>query len=109
MIDQFEEVFTVCSQVSERRKFIQMLVDVAQTQTADFVVVATMRIDFLVDCTYANLDAIVNEQMVVISGMNDQELRDVIAKPLAPMASRLSLAVLTRPFACGAAVIGKTG
>ena len=81
VIDQFEEVFTVCSQVAERRKFIQMLVDVAQTQTADFVVVATMRIDFLADCTYANLDAIVNEQMVVISGMSKDELRDAIAKP----------------------------
>ena len=90
VIDQFEEMFTVCSQVSERRKFIQMLVDVAQTQTADFVVVATMRIDFLVDCTYANLDAIVNEQMVVISGMNDQELRDVIAKPAEAQGYQLS-------------------
>jgi hypothetical protein len=90
VIDQFEEVFTVCSQVAERRKFIQMLVDVAQTQTADFVVVATMRIDFLADCTYANLDAIVNEQMVVISGMNEDELRDAIAKPAEAQGYQLS-------------------
>jgi len=90
VIDQFEEVFTVCSQVAERRKFIQMLVDVAQTQTADFVVVATMRIDFLADCTYANLDAIVNEQMVVISGMNEDELRDAISKPAETQGYQLS-------------------
>jgi diguanylate cyclase (GGDEF)-like protein len=90
VIDQFEEVFTVCSQVAERRKFIQMLVDVAQTQTADFVVVATMRIDFLADCTYANLDAIVNEQMVVISGMSEDELRDAIAKPAETQGYQLS-------------------
>ena len=90
VIDQFEEVFTVCSQVAERRKFIQMLVDVAQTQTVDFVVVATMRIDFLADCTYANLDTIINEQMVVISGMSDQELRDAIAKPAEAQGYQLS-------------------
>jgi WD40 repeat protein/energy-coupling factor transporter ATP-binding protein EcfA2 len=94
VIDQFEEVFTVCSQVAERRKFMQMLVDVAQTQTADFwaefVVVATMRIDFLADCTYANLDAIVNEQMVVISGMSEDELRDAIAKPAETQGYQLS-------------------
>jgi formylglycine-generating enzyme required for sulfatase activity len=90
VIDQFEEVFTVCSQVADRRKFIQMLVDVAQTQTADFVVVATMRIDFLADCTYANLDAIVNEQMVVISGMSEDELRDAIAKPAETQGYQLS-------------------
>ncbi|NMF57669.1 nSTAND1 domain-containing NTPase [Pseudanabaena yagii] len=90
VIDQFEEVFTVCSQIAERRKFIQMLVDVAQTQTADFVVVATMRIDFLADCTYANLDAIVNEQMVVISGMSEDELRDAIAKPAETQGYQLS-------------------
>ena len=94
VIDQFEEVFTVCSQVAERRKFIQMLVDVAQTQTADFVVVATMRIDFLADCTYANLDAIVNEQMVVISGMSEDELRDAIAKPAETQGYQLSEGLL---------------
>ena len=98
VIDQFEEVFTVCSQVAERRRFIQMLVDVAQTQSKDFganfeadlVVVATMRIDFLADCTYANLDAIVNGQMVVISGMSEDELRDAIAKPAATQGYQLS-------------------
>ena len=67
-----------------------MLVDVAQTQTVDFVVVATMRIDFLADCTYANLDTIINEQMVVISGMSDQELQDAIAKPAEAQGYQLS-------------------
>jgi formylglycine-generating enzyme required for sulfatase activity len=90
VIDQFEEVFTVCSREDERSKFIQMLVDVAQQDNSDFMIVATMRIDFLPECSRANLNKIVNEQMVVISDMSENELRDAIAKPAETQGYQLS-------------------
>jgi len=81
VIDQFEEIFTVCPSEVDRRKFMQMLVDVAQAKMADFAIAATMRVDFLAECSHANLEAIVNEQMVIISGLNEDELKEAIAKP----------------------------
>ena len=82
VIDQFEEVFTLCRQRSEQRKFLKMLANVAQTaDVVDLAIVATMRADFLGECTDANLDKIINEQMVWLSPMNKDEFKEAIVKP----------------------------
>ncbi|MDX2256122.1 MAG: caspase family protein [Pseudanabaenaceae cyanobacterium bins.39] len=82
VIDQFEEVFTLCRQRSEQRTFLKMLAKVAQTgDLVNLVIVATMRADFLGECTDANLDKIINEQMVWLSPMNEDEFKEAIAKP----------------------------
>ncbi|MFM7600497.1 MAG: caspase family protein, partial [Pseudanabaena sp.] len=86
VIDQFEEVFTLCRQIcrqkTEQRKFLKMLADVAQTaDVVNLVIVATIRADFLGECTDANLDKIINEQMVWLSPMNEAEFKEAIAKP----------------------------
>jgi len=82
VIDQFEEIFTLCRQRTEQRKFLKMLADVAQTaDVVDLVIVATMRADFLGECTDANLDKIINERMVWLSPMNEDEFKDAIIKP----------------------------
>jgi formylglycine-generating enzyme required for sulfatase activity/energy-coupling factor transporter ATP-binding protein EcfA2 len=94
VIDQFEEIFAICQSQTERHKFIQMLVDIAKANTPDFAIAATMRVDFLAECSHANLEAIVNEQMVMISGMSDAELRDAIAKPAETQGYQISEGLL---------------
>lgn len=82
VIDQFEEVFTLCRQKTEQRTFLKMLANVAQTtDVVDLAIVATMRADFLGECTDANLDKIINDQMVWLSPMNEDEFREAIVKP----------------------------
>jgi WD40 repeat protein len=82
VIDQFEEVFTLSRQKTEQRTFLKMLADVAQTtDLVDLAIVATMRVDFLGECTDATLNKIINEQMVILSKMNEDEFRDAIVKP----------------------------
>ncbi len=48
VVDQFEELFTLCSDERQRREFIAQLLQLAQTQK----VVITMRADFLGECTF---------------------------------------------------------
>ena len=81
VIDQFEEVFTLCAQKQERSKFLKMLALVAERSTADLAIVATMRADFMGECSDANLDKIINEQMVWLSPMTKAEFTEAIAKP----------------------------
>ena len=81
VIDQFEEVFTLCSQKQEQGKFLKMLALVAEQSTADLVVVATMRADFMGECSDTNLDKIINEQMVWLSPMTKAEFTEAIVKP----------------------------
>jgi WD40 repeat protein len=94
VIDQFEEVFTLCPNEDERRKFIQLLVDVAQQPDSALIIVATMRVDFLAECTYANLGGIINKQMVLISEMNNDELREAIERPAKTQGYELSESLL---------------
>ena len=46
VVDQFEEVFTLCTDEVEREKFIEQLLSVSQQQK----VVITMRADFWGEC-----------------------------------------------------------
>jgi WD40 repeat protein len=94
VIDQFEEVFTVCPNEDERRKFIQLLVDVAQQPNSALMIVATMRVDFLAECTYANLGDIINKQMVCISEMNNDGLKEAIERPAKIQGYKLSEGLL---------------
>ncbi len=48
VVDQFEELFTLCSDERQRREFIEQLLQLAQSMK----VVITMRADFLGECTF---------------------------------------------------------
>ena len=78
VVDQFEEVFTLCSDEAQRRDFIAALC----TRSASSLVVLGVRADFYSRClAYPELlDALQNNQFVV-PPMNEDELVAAITEP----------------------------
>jgi Caspase domain/WD domain, G-beta repeat len=82
VVDQFEEVFTICSQQEERRRFIELLTQVAEIPASRLVIVTTMRADFLEPClSYKSLTQLIQEWAVLIPPLVGAELEEAIASP----------------------------
>ncbi|HEY9609977.1 CHAT domain-containing protein, partial [Allocoleopsis sp.] len=71
VVDQFEELFTLCSDESQRRGFIDQLLQLAEHQN----VTITMRSDFLGECTrYSALRERMEKRQKLIGAMEPTEL-----------------------------------
>jgi energy-coupling factor transporter ATP-binding protein EcfA2 len=72
VIDQFEELFTLCADESERVTFIEKLLSLIPYQK----IVITMRADFWGECaTYRNLKDLMEARQKLIGPMDAAELR----------------------------------
>jgi WD40 repeat protein/class 3 adenylate cyclase len=79
VVDQFEEVFTLCRDEEERGAFIDALQDAAEAGT--WVVVA-LRADFYGHCAaYPRLAAALEERQALVGPMSEEELRRAIERP----------------------------
>ncbi len=82
VVDQFEEVFTLCQDESERRQFIANLLYAALAPGGRSVVVFTMRADFYQKCAaYPELSAQIIGQQFLVSPMSVEGLRQAIQEP----------------------------
>lgn len=83
LIDQFEEVYSLCKKDTERHIFIENLLEAATTPEAKTLVIATLRSDFLGETQqHQQLNQIIgSEQSVIIPAMSTEELRKAIAEP----------------------------
>jgi WD40 repeat protein len=86
VVDQFEELFTLCADVHERRLFIDILAEIAQRPRGDVspaaLVVAGIRADVYAACAdYAPMRAALQDAPVIVGPMSDAELRDAICGP----------------------------
>jgi WD40 repeat protein/energy-coupling factor transporter ATP-binding protein EcfA2 len=72
VVDQFEELFTLCAVEEERQQFIDQLLSLSQQQP----VVITMRADFWGECApYEALKTKMKARQCLIGPMNTKELR----------------------------------
>ena len=79
VVDQFEEVFTLCRDEGERRAFIDALLDA--TERGIRVVVA-LRADLYGQCAgYPRLATRLVEHQVLVGPMSEEELRRAIERP----------------------------
>ncbi|NET42702.1 caspase family protein [Okeania sp. SIO2B3] len=82
IVDQFEEIFTVCSQKSEQRRFIELLTQVADASGSRVKVVVTLRADFVEDClNHKPLAPLIQNQSVWIPDLEKDDLKDVVVEP----------------------------
>jgi WD40 repeat protein/transcriptional regulator with XRE-family HTH domain len=90
LVDQFEEVFTLCSDEAERRAFIRALcalsmrgkADDAESGDVTAVVVLGMRADFTGRCLdHPELAAVFAAGLFVLRPMTVRELRESITRP----------------------------
>jgi class 3 adenylate cyclase/energy-coupling factor transporter ATP-binding protein EcfA2 len=79
VVDQFEEVFTLCRDEQERAAFIDALLDRA---TGGVRVVVVLRADFYGHCAaYPRLAGALEERQALVGPMSEEELRRAIERP----------------------------
>ncbi|MEU6557849.1 DNA-binding protein [Streptomyces sp. NPDC046915] len=81
IVDQFEELYTLCTDPSERDQFIDYLLAATDPASRLRVVIA-VRADFLGRCAaHPRLTAALQDATVLVGPMDPAELREVIVKP----------------------------
>ncbi|MEU3724509.1 hypothetical protein [Streptomyces sp. NPDC031705] len=82
VVDQFEEVFTVCADPGERSRFVSALVAAARRPGSGCRVVLGVRADFYAHCTrHRPLVEVLREAQVVVGPMSAAELRRAVVEP----------------------------
>ncbi|NJL35960.1 MAG: hypothetical protein HC899_03785 [Leptolyngbyaceae cyanobacterium SM1_4_3] len=103
VIDQFEEVFTLCQNLNERQQFFACLLsaleltqpsrsngdvnhppDAVKTQNSKLSIVLAMRADFFGKCLeqdYSGLAQQIQQNLVTVTPMSREELQNAILKP----------------------------
>jgi energy-coupling factor transporter ATP-binding protein EcfA2 len=82
VIDQFEEVFTLCREERECAQFLANLVYASSVPEGQCMVLVTMRADFLPKCAgFPDLAARVAAEQFLVSPMDTDMLRQAIEEP----------------------------
>ncbi|MCA1991417.1 MAG: caspase family protein, partial [Coleofasciculus sp. S288] len=82
LIDQFEEVFTVCTDETKRSRFIELITKLANIPDSPLAVVITMRADFIESCLrYPSLTQLIQAQAIYMPPLVGKDLKDAIEKP----------------------------
>ena len=84
LVDQFEELYTLCTDPTEQDAFIGNLLHAGHDAGADVSFVLTLRTDFIGSTQrHPELNRIVTEQGIIVPAMDASELREAITKPAA--------------------------
>ncbi len=103
VVDQFEEVFTLCSDDAQRTWLIDALVTAARAETSRTRVVIGVRADFYGHCArHPELVAALRDAQVLVGPLDEDELRDVIVKPAELVGLRVETALVARLIAVSA-------
>jgi WD40 repeat protein/energy-coupling factor transporter ATP-binding protein EcfA2 len=82
VVDQFEEIFTLCQDSREREQFINNLLYAASIPEGRNVILLTLRADFYHKCAaYPELSARISAQQFLVSLMGADNLRQAIEEP----------------------------
>jgi WD40 repeat protein len=82
--DQFEEVFTLCQDETERQQFFACLLGALEITDNQLCLILTMRADFFGKCAeqeYAGLARKIEQNLVAVTPMNREELEQAITEP----------------------------
>ncbi len=97
IVDQFEELFTLCGDESQRARFIDALVTAATDPAGRTRVVLGVRADFLEHCgRHHRLVSALYDAQVLVGPMSVDELRQAIVSPAEQAGYRLETALVAR-------------
>ncbi|MFJ2898979.1 hypothetical protein ACIO87_29305 [Streptomyces sp. NPDC087218] len=83
IVDQFEEVFTLCTAPSERDRFVDLLLDTVRSEQGGRVVLA-VRSDFYGHLAqYGPLSEAAQGATLLVGPMTPEELREAVVRPAA--------------------------
>jgi energy-coupling factor transporter ATP-binding protein EcfA2 len=95
VIDQFEEVFTVCPLEEERIRFIEYITAVQTLDSSPLAIVTTMRADFVEQWLhYGDLVQSIQNQAVWLGEIKGDDLVQAIEKPANELGFRLAPGLL---------------
>ena len=82
LVDQFEEIFTLCENEHWRRAFVDNLVYAAKYSTRPVLLVITLRSDFHGHCfQYEELSALISDYNYPVAKMKREQIREAIVEP----------------------------
>ena len=82
VVDQFEEVFTLCQDQAERSRFIAMLLAVSRDPASRVRVVLGVRADFYSHCAYhCDLAEALRDGQFLVGPMTTEQIRCAVAQP----------------------------
>ena len=82
LVDQFEELFTLCCREELREPLVRTILYAARVAQGQTLVILTMRADFYAKCALnAELAAALSDHHVLVGQMNEDELRRAIERP----------------------------
>jgi CHASE3 domain sensor protein len=82
VVDQLEEVFTLCSDEIERRQLFSTLLDATSAPGGRTIVIVTLRTDFYARCAaYPELAQLIGTQQMLVGPMDAEGLRQAIEEP----------------------------
>ena len=82
IVDQFEEIFTLCHNETERQRFIENLLFATAVNHGPVVVIITLRADFYHRCAaYRDLATRISTRQILVGRMEQAELRRAIEQP----------------------------
>ncbi|MFD9737623.1 hypothetical protein [Umezawaea sp. NPDC059074] len=97
VVDQFEELFTVCADPDERTRFIDALVVAASADTSRARVVIAVRADFYGRCgRYPRLVDALRDAQVLVGPMTPDELRAAVTRPAVLAGNKVETALVAR-------------
>ncbi|MGO1052002.1 nSTAND1 domain-containing NTPase [Crossiella sp. CA198] len=107
VVDQFEEVFTLCADPAERELFLAMLLHAASAPTSRVRVVLGARTDFYTHCAaHAELVEAIQDGQVLLGPMTTEQLREAITRPAMDRGYRLENALVATVMAETAGQLG---
>uniref|UniRef100_UPI0015EFDCBF nSTAND1 domain-containing NTPase n=1 Tax=Amycolatopsis pittospori TaxID=2749434 RepID=UPI0015EFDCBF len=97
VVDQFEEVFTLCQDADERAAFLSALVTATTEPESRTKVVLGIRTDFYTHCArHPELVEAMQDAQILVGPMSTEELRQAISRPAIDAGYRVENALVSR-------------
>ncbi len=97
VVDQFEEVFTLCQDNSKRQQFFDCLLDTLEQTANKFCLVLVMRTDFLDKCLpYSRLATLLGDESThaIVTPMTAKQLEEAIRVPASKVGLEIENALI---------------
>lgn len=102
VVDQFEEVFTLCRDSTERQQFFECLLGALERTGNKLCLVLAMRADFFGKCAeqeYAELATQIEKHLVTVKPMKREELEQAITEPAKQVGLEVEQELVTQMIA----------
>lgn len=95
VIDQFEELLTLATDENEKKRFIELIAQVARLPNSHLSIAITLRADFLSSCLeYPDLTFLLNSYLILMPHLVRENLEEAIRKPAEILGYRFELGLL---------------